>query len=273
MKQLFISEWQRLWHRKSTWISFMLLPLVMLAQLRSCIYSNSKVTPDNIKYVSSLNFPSKLLRSESIEIFDVIVILLIIMAVTSEYREGQLRMVMIRNFSFDQIFKAKYLIILSVSFLLLCFNFVLSTLLGYLFLPYKEAKFSGQLKKFTMNESIFYNIKYYIIAFIVLAAFISVIMFISIVCKTTVSTFAASMIFICVSSMLPELFFAFLGQTSSIYRFSRCTFLTNIQYSGVDMILSGMSGETILIFTSIVFHIVIFYLISLSIFSKQDCYV
>jgi len=273
MKQLFISEWQRLWHRKSTWISFLLIPIIILATLRKYILTDVKITPDNIKYVSSLNFSSTILGNQSIEFFDVIVILLIIMAVTSEYREGHLRMVMIRSFSFDQIFKAKYLVILSTSFLLLFVHFILSTLFGYLFLPNKEVKFPYQLKKFTMGESVFYSVKYYIFAFIVLAAVISVIMCISIICKTTVGTLAASMIFIFVSSIIPDLCSVFIGETSQAYKFVSYTFLTNIQYAGIDELLSGISGETILMSASIVFHIVVFYLIALNIFSEQDCYI
>lgn len=273
MKQLFISEWQRLWHRKSTWISFMLIPIIILISLKRYIMIDTKVTPDSIRYVSSSNFASNLLSNQSVEFFDVIVILLIIMAVTSEYREGHLRMVMIRSFSFDQIFKAKHLVILSASFLLLFTNFILSTLFGYLFLPNKEVKFPYQLKKFTMGESIFYNAKYYIIAFIVLAAVISVIMCISIVCKTTIGTFAVSIIFVFVSSIVPALCSAFMGGASQTYKFVSYTFLTNIQYGGIDELLSGISSGTILMSTSIVFHGVVFYLIALNKFSKQDCYI
>lgn len=273
MKQLFISEWQRLWHRKSTWISFLLIPIIILATLRNYILTDAKITPDNIKYVSSLNFPSTILGNQSTEFFDVIVILLIIMAVTSEYRQGHLRMVMIRSFSFDQIFKAKYLVILSTSFLLLFVHFILSTLFGYLYLPNKEVKFPYQVKKFTMSESIFYNAKYYILAFIVLAAVISVIMCISIICKTTVGALAASIIFIYVSSIVPDLCSTFMPETSQTYKFVSSTFLASIQYAGIDELLSGISGETILMLTSIVFHIVVFYLIALNIFSEQDCYI
>lgn len=273
MKQLFISEWQRLWHRKSTWISFMLIPLMLLLTLKSYIRTNAKITPDNIKYVSSLNFPSELLNSEIIVIFDILVIVLIIMDVTSEYREGQLRMIMIRCCSFKQIFKAKYLVILSTAFMLLSANFILSTIFGYLFLPHNQVKFPGEPGKFTMSESIFYNTKYYIIAFVILAAVISVIMCISVVCKTTVGALAASIIFIFVSIILPDLCSAFIGNMSQIYKFISYTFLTQIQYAGIDMLLSGISQGTILMLTSIVFHIAIFYYIALNIFSEQDCYI
>lgn len=269
MKELFISEWQRLWQRKSTWISFALAAVVIIFSLQSCIKTDSKIIPDNIKYVSSLSFPNTFVSSEKVMVFDVIAIMLIIMAVTSEYREGQLRMVMIRNFSFGQIFKAKYLVILSTVFLLLFFTFITSTLLGNLFLPCKQVKALGALKA----AGILYSAKYYLVAFVILIAFISVIMCISLICKTTIGAVAASMVFILMSMDLPDLCQALTSSTSHIYTFMNYTFITRIQYSGVSTILSGISHETILMLASVAFHIAVFYFISLNMFSSHDCYI
>ncbi|WP_406541411.1 hypothetical protein [Clostridium ljungdahlii] len=51
MKQLFISEWQRLWNRKSTWISFMLIPLVIIAAIKHYIKIDALITLNSPKYV------------------------------------------------------------------------------------------------------------------------------------------------------------------------------------------------------------------------------
>ncbi|MBU3215614.1 ABC transporter permease [Clostridium estertheticum] len=273
MKQLFLSEWQRLWSRKSTWISFMLIPVVLIVSIKHYIKVDALITANNLKYVSSLNFPSAVLASESIWIFDVIVIVLIIMAVTSEYREGQLRMVMIRSFSFSEIFKAKYLVVLSTVFLLLFTNFILGTFLGYLTLPKQAVQFPYYSRKFTANESIFYNIKYYIIAFVILAAIISVIMCISIICKTTIGALTSSLIFIILSILIPDLCSVFTGNVSQIYKFFNYSFLIRIQYGGIDILLSERPQEVGIILTSIVFHIIVFYLIAFNLFSDQDCYI
>lgn len=273
MKQLFISEWQRLWNRKSTWVSFMLIPIALIAIIKRYIKSDALITPDNLKYVSSFNFPSKVLNIESIMIFDVIVIVLIIMAVTSEYREGKLRMVMIRSFSFGDIFKAKYLVVLSITALLLFTNFIFSTFLGYLVLPRQEVKFPYYSRKFTASESMIYNIKYYIIAFVILAAVVSVIMCIAIICKTTISALAGSLIFIFVSIIIPDLCSVFIGNSSEMYRFLNYSFLTRIQYGGIDVLLSETPQAVGLMLTSIVFHIVVCYLIAFNLFSEHDCYI
>ncbi|OAA89315.1 ABC transporter permease [Clostridium ljungdahlii] len=272
MKQLFISEWQRLWNRKSTWISFMLIPLVIIAAIKHYIKIDALITTNSPKYVSCLNFPSAILRNESILFFDVIVILLIIMAVTSEYREGQMRMVMLRSFSFSEIFKVKYLVTLSTVFLLLITNFILSSFLGYLALSKQEVKFPYYSNKFTINESMIYNIKYYVIAFLVLAAVISVIMCISMMCKTTIGTLSASLAFILVSIILPEIFSFLMDNTSQIYNILYFSFITRIQYIGIETLLAQTPQQVGIIFTSIAFHIIVFYLIAHSLFSDQDCY-
>lgn len=272
MKQLFISEWQRLWNRKSTWVSFMLIPIVLIAIIRRYIKSNALITTDNLKYVSFYNFPSRVLNVESIVIFDVIVIVLIIMAVTGEYREGKLRMVMIRSFSFGQIFRAKYLVVLSTSALLLFTNFILSTFLGYLALPKQEVKFPYYPRKFTVSESMLYNIKYYIFAFVILAAVVSVIMCIATICKTTIGALSGSLVFMFVSIILPDLCSVFMAKIPGMYGFMNDSFLTRIQYGGIDVLLSETPQGVGLMLTSIVFHIVVFYLIAFYLFSDEDCY-
>lgn len=272
MKQLFISEWQRLWNRKSTWISFILIPIVLIGIIRRYIKSNDLITPDNLKYVSSYNFPSRVLNVESIVIFDVIVIVLIIMAVTSEYREGKLRMVMIRSFSFGEIFKAKYLVVLSTTALLLLANFIFSIFLGYLALPKQEVKFPYYPRKFTVSESMLYNIKYYIIAFVILAAVASVIICIATICKTTIGALSGSLVFMFASILLPDICYVFINKASHIYEFMNYTFLARIQYGGIDVLLSETPQKVGLMAISIIFHIVVFYLIAFFLFSDEDCY-
>lgn len=273
MRQLFISEWQRVWNRKSTWISFMLIPIVLVAIIKHYIKSNALITSDNLKYVSSYNFPSRALNDESIVIFDIIMIVLVIMSITSEYREGKLRMVMIRSFSFGEIFKAKYLVVLSTAALLLFTNFIFSTFLGYLALPNQGVKFSYYLRKFTVSESVLYNIKYYIIAFVILAAVVSVIMCIATICKTTIGALAGSLVFMLVSTILPDLCSVFISKVPGIYEFMNNSFLTSIQYGGIDVLLSQTHQGVGVMLTSVGFHIVVFYLIAFYLFSDEDCYI
>lgn len=273
MKKLFISEWQKLWRRKVTWILFITTVLNLIYFIKFSIKNNIGITPDNLKYISALNFPSNLLKNQIVSIFDIMVIIFIVMAVTNEYRTGQLRMVMTRNICFDEIFKAKYLVIVSTMFLFLTVNFLLSTFLGYLALPHENVKFPYCLRTFTISESISYNIKYYIVTGIVLVAFISVIMYISLISKTTIEAITLSLIFMFISVMLPELSLIFTSKGSNIYEILNFSCLTRIQYLGIDHLLSESQKGIGIMITSIAFHGIVFYLIGLSSFNDRDYYI
>lgn len=270
MKQLILSEWQRLWARKTTWISFMVIPAVLIAFIRNYVKIDALFAPDNIRYVSFLNFPSRVLSEECLLIFDIIMVVLIIMAVTSEYREGQLRMVMIRSYSFNEIFTAKYIVMLATSFLLLLINFIFSYILGYFALPKEGGKIAYYSRKFTLSESMIYNLKYYIISFLVLAAFTSIIMCVAMICKTIMGALAVSIFIIFTSFILPELSHIFMDNASKVYMFTNYTFITRIQYGGIDNILAERPDGVGLMVISIIFHIIVFYSIAHSLFVDNE---
>ncbi len=270
MKQLFLSEWQRMWNRKSTWLCFGAVPIMLVMFVKQYLKANLKLTSFDAKYVAFLNFPSTVLRTHLIMFFNIIVILLIIMSVTSEYRSGQLRMVMIRAVSFGDIIKAKFLVIVSVIFLLLTSHLVISSVLGYLFFPHEKVKFRTYNYPFTVSEGILYNLKYYIIAFITLVAVVAVIMVICINCKTTTGAVGGSLTFILASATYPTMCYLFLNKINETIDFSS---LISIQDHGILSILEQKPEYVGLIIFVIALYIVVFSLIAFNLFNDQDCYI
>ncbi len=270
MKQLFLSEWQRMWNRKSTWSCFGLIPIIVFMFVKYYLKSNLKFTSGNAEYITFLKFPSAVLRINLLMFFNIVVILLIIMSLTSEYRSGQLRMIMIRAVSFGDIMKAKFLVILSTVFIFLSTHFVISTVLGCLYFPHKTSNFISYRYSFTVSEGILYNLKYYIIAFITLTAVASVIMFICINCKTTTGAVAGSLTFIVTSVLYPTICELFLNKMSPIIDYPS---LVSIEDHGILSVLAQNPQDVGLIIFIIALYIGVFFSIAFTLLNDQDCYI
>ncbi|MFD3156867.1 ABC transporter permease [Haloimpatiens sp. FM7330] len=268
MKQLFLSEWKRMWNRKSTWFCFGVVFITLCRFAKYYLNANVNFNYDDVKYVTSLKLPSTVLNMSTM-FFNIIIIFLIVMSVTSEYRSGQLRMIMTRAVSFRDIIKAKFLVIVSVVFIFLTSHFVLSTILGYLFFPHKKVKFRTYMYPFTISEGILYNLKYYIITFITLIAMAAVIMVICIVCKTTIGAVGASLTFILASAIYPSIYLIFSNKMNETIDFSS---LISIQDHGILSILAQKPQHVGLIIFAISLYIIVFSLIAFNLFNDQDCY-
>lgn len=270
MKQLFFSEWQRMWKRKSTWLCFGLVPIILFNFVKYYLKLNLKFTSSSTKYTTFLNFPSTVLQMNLTLFFNIIAILLIIISITSEYRTGELRMIMIRAVSFKDIIKAKFLAIVSMLFLLLSSHLIISYILGYLFLPHEKVKFRTYNYAFTLNEAVLYNFKYYIIAFITLIAAAVVIMVICINCRTTTGAVGGSLTFIAASALYPTMYSVFTNKVSEIVDLSS---LVSIQDHGILIILAQNPKDIGLIIFIIALYIGVFYLIAVNLFNDKDCYI
>lgn len=94
--------------------------------------------------------------------FNMFVIMLTASVVTDEYRSGKLRLVMLRAYSFGQIFWAKTFIVLLTMFLLVAFYFVCSYFAGYWMFPH-----TNEFPLFYHNEMVdfwsglTYNLAFY----------------------------------------------------------------------------------------------------------------
>lgn len=270
MKQLFFSEWERMWKRKSTWLCLVAIPIILLLFVKYHLNQNLKLDSSNTSYVNFLNLPSMVLREQMIIFFDIIVLLLVVMSVTSEYRTAELRMVMIRAVSFLDIIKAKFLTIISAVFVFLTINFTLSTILGFIFFKHESAKFRMYTYPFTISESVLYNFKYYFIAFITLVAMIAVIMVICINCKTATGAVGGSLTFIIASSIYPSIYSIVSNKMLEIIDFSS---LISIQHHGIFYILAQKPEHVGLILFVIALYIIVFSLIAFILFNDKDCYI
>lgn len=194
MKNLFLSEFQRLFHRKSTLWCFLSIPIILIASAKYYIGVNKSIDSISPEYTSFLNFPVAAIQEQLILAFNIIIILLIVLSVTEELRNGSLRMVLIRRFKPTHILISKFLVIVVTIFLFLITYLILGYIIGFLLFPkldevsifYFSSKLSG-------SEVFIYTLKYYFLAFLTLISLGSVIFLIATLSKSVVIALGISM--------------------------------------------------------------------------------
>ncbi|WP_461614500.1 ABC transporter permease [Clostridium sp. Marseille-QA1073] len=274
MKALFISELERLWSKKSTWLIFIAIPLVLYASSKYYLSHNLSVPEISPEFTSFANFPSAAIQEQLIVFFNIVVVLLLVLSVTEEYRSGQIRMVMIRTRSFTQLFFAKFLAVATIILLLLITYYLLSIPIGYIFMPKLEKVqifyYNGLS---TIKESFLYGIKYYAMSYLTLIAMVSIIMFIAVISKTVTAGVGISMAFLLASMIYPQILLMFSpNMTERLFKFQLLS-LTHIQHMGIAIMLGEHPTFVLYGFIVLITYTLIFTILSSAIFAKSDRYI
>lgn len=115
--ELFKSEFERIWKRKLTWICFILIPLAIAGASKYYLNNNYKHTIQSPEFVSFGNYSFMVFQEVLITLFNIFTILFVCSSITEEYRNGEIRLVMIRGYSFKEIFFAKIASIITTLFI------------------------------------------------------------------------------------------------------------------------------------------------------------
>lgn len=244
MRVLLISEWVRLWKRKVTWLIFSVIPIIVYAAAKYCIYQNTTITPDLPHYTVMGNFPVLGLSEMLMTAFNLIVLTIVTMVVTDEYRTGQLRMILTRMYSFHQIILAKFIVVLGFIFLYLLTYFIICYAIGYAMFsnPIDYPQFYN-VNNVTLAEGVIYNMKFYGLAFLTLVAISSVIFYIAILSHTTTTALGMGMVFLFISFSYPNIIHLF-GELIPNEAFLKVYFtsIPMIQWQGLTFMLAKSSG-------------------------------
>lgn len=271
MKGLFMSELERLWCKKSTWITFLSVPIVLYASARYYLGHNLTVSKISPEFTSFGNFPTAVIQEQLILFFNLAVVLLLTLSITDEYRSGQIRMVMIRPISFTHQFLAKIGAILVTLFLLVLVYFLLSIPIGYMSMPkIDKVHIFYYANAFTIKDLLLYGIKYYAVSFLTIVAMAAVIMFIATISKTITTGMGVGIGFILTSLVYPQILFMFNHQPTVKVIKLQFLSLTHIQHMGIAMMLGENSLFVKLIITILLVYIVIFTILSYLFFTKRS---
>lgn len=240
MKRLLRSEWERLWKRKTTWLLFLSIPIILIASAKYLSMQNEAVSPILAQYTVAWNFPILSLSEMLITAFQGIILILVVFSVTDEYRTGQIRMVLIRSYSFTEIMIAKFLVSIGAILLFFMTYFILSYLLGMVIFPTPEEfplfYHDGLATAF---EGLIYNLKFYGIAIATAITMISIMFFIAVVSRTTTTAIGTGIGFLLLSFTYPNVLPYFQPILSeALYMKLFFTSIPMIQWQGITLMLA-----------------------------------
>ncbi|SFT00812.1 ABC transporter permease [Marininema halotolerans] len=240
MMALISSEWQRMWSRKITWILFAAIPLVLFVTGHFYQGLNDHLASNSPEYTLMDNFPVLALSEQLMTVFNMALLLLLVFSITEEYRTGQIRMIMIRSYTFTQLFFAKWITVMIIMFLFNTF---------YLFLSYGFGSWmfdnASQLMLFyhddpvSSSTALLYNLRYYGFAFLTLIAISAVITFFAVISQSTTTAIGLTLGYLLVSFGYPQILQTFAqGLKPALNPAWYFLSLTQIQYQGIAMALA-----------------------------------
>lgn len=235
-----MSEWQRLWGRKVTWLLFAAVPVMVFAAARYFQQANERTDPNLPQYSVFGNFGVLSFEEMLMTAFNMFVIMLTAFVVTDEYRSGRLRMVMLRAYSFGQIFWAKTSIVLLTLFMLVVFYFVVSLVAGYWMFPHiSEFPLFYRSQTVGFWGGFGYSLAFYALGFLCLIAMTGVMLFIAVTSHTTTTAIGTGIGFYLLSLFYPFVsgyFAPFIGE--DVYMKVMLSSLPMIEWQGLVLILA-----------------------------------
>ncbi|MBU5483848.1 hypothetical protein KQI86_05850 [Clostridium sp. MSJ-11] len=274
MKALVLSELERIWSKKSTWLILLSIPLVIYASARYYLGHNLNMTIDSPQYTSFGNFANAVMQEQLIVFFNIVLILLCVLVFTDEFTSGSIRMVFIRSVYYWEVFFSKLCSVAITMFVFVMAYFILSLPIGYILMPKLEnVSIFYHSSKFTIKESILYGIKYYAIAYLTLMSMAFVISFIAMISKSITSAVGMSITFLFGSLIYPQILMIAFREMSDKLMSYQLLSITHIQHMGIAMMLGekGFFSGFILIILTV--YIIVFGILSYLIFNKTSKYV
>ncbi|EJP6471986.1 ABC transporter permease subunit [Clostridium botulinum] len=282
--ELFKSELERLWKNKLTLFCFILIPLAIIGSSKYYLGNNLKLSITSAEYTSFGNYPFMMFQEMLITLFNFIAILFVCTSITEEYRKGSIRLIMIRGYSFKEIYFAKIASIISTIFIFFVAYFILSTAIGYFIAPklYRVKLFYHSSTVSNLN-AIFYSLKYYALGFLTVLAILSVFALFSVTFKSSTGTIAACICFLIGSFAFSQIIKQYLimltenphNNISFVKIIEKLYVITipEIQHIGICLVLAEHPVLNYWILGVLAAYIIIFTFITCIIFSKRDNFI
>lgn len=196
-KSLLVYELEKFWSNKINILCFLSIPIIVLLSLKFSLETNNSIKPTDVAFSSNLNFHITSLQEMLFSAFNAIVIVFCALSFHTEYRKGHLRMVFTRGITTKKIYITKSLSLIINIFLILLLQFLVSYFAGLLFLPklHKSALFFKD-GLFTISDIVTFSLKYYLLAYLSLIVYASIVEFISIKLKSITGVIGLSLGFL-----------------------------------------------------------------------------
>jgi ABC-2 type transport system permease protein len=273
--RLFISEWERLWQRKVTWLVFAAIPAILYASAMYYRKHNQGVSPHLPEYTVFANFPVLGLNEQLMSTCNVVVLILAAYLITEEYTTGQLRMVMIRSYSFSELFLAKLGVLLLALLLFLACYFIGSYAVGYFMFEHTTSVplfyHNGNVSEW---QAFFYTVRYYAVAYAALVAMAGVMVFFAVISRMTTTAMGLGISFLLLSFGYPTV----LSYFRPLFHpevFGRLYFasLPVIQWQGIAMLLAGKPGISLWSSSALGAYALLFGVSAYFLFTRKDRFI
>lgn len=260
-KSLLVYELEKFWSNKINILCFLSIPIIVLLSLKFSLETNNSIKPTNVAFSSNLNFHITSLQEMLFSAFNAIVIAFCALSFHTEYRKGHLRMVFTRGITTKKIYITKSLSIIINIFLILLLQFLVSYFAGLIFLPkLHESALFFKDGLYTISDIITFSLKYYLLAYLSLIVYASIVEFISIKLKSITGVIGLSLGFLFCNIFLFMVIGYFIQgypenhPTALMYQSLSLLF---IQFRGAAYFAAGISNVFIynLIVTFVIFKV------------------
>ncbi|GAA0748662.1 ABC transporter permease subunit [Clostridium oceanicum] len=271
MLNLFKSEWQRLYSKKTTWLCFLLIPVIIMGSAKYCLFLNLSVNSTDSKFTQFYNFPVASIQELGSFSINMILILLIVLCVTEEFTNGSIRLVLIRPIKKGKVFLAKFLVIISTIFLILIVYLILSYILGYIIFPKSSSVTAFFWKRpFNPHEMFLYTLKYYSMLFLTLIAIATLEFFISIISKSVTISIGVNIGIYLFLLIYPRVIEIFISSKNPLLFKIQWLSVAHIQFEGIAAMLSQYKVLGLYSLTVLFIYIILFFILNHFIYCKKD---
>lgn len=252
MKNVWISEWERTFKRKKTWVGiFIYLALVGLECLfLSMVGGRSFYDPDHMVMLNSLNTAPFFLRELGLFLTFVLVPMFVVDSFNGEYTSGAYRLILLRPQKRNILFITKVGVLGTVLLALLLITWLVGTIYGRLVFP--EVTEVSFFHTETLNplEAFIYVLKFYGISFLILLSVIAIGSLISVLMPNSILSYIGIIGFFIGSIYISDHFSFFIGLADSIFQ------------------VLGQQNHTLVVLTCLL--ITISYIINVIVWKRRD---
>lgn len=221
MGGLILAEYERIFQRKSTKILF---GISILFQIFNFMLLQVHWKNSTVILKRGVELPLDNLNYAVMQLLDFNVILIFIIlplyfseCLSLELDTGAYKMIVLRPIKKWKLLVSKWIAIASTYALTLLCVYLTKTLIGYMFMPkVKSTKYFILNSSVGIGGSIIYNLKYYLIIFLIHLSLLGITSLISTVVKKTILTFLGSITFILISIYLFKPMFDIFFKTTEI---------------------------------------------------------
>ncbi|SFT00632.1 ABC transporter permease [Marininema halotolerans] len=220
MKELFLSEWERIWARRKTLVSLVLF--ISLLGLFSTWLHRGAIgfyTPELETSLNALNFPTFLLKEIGFILSLIMLPMFFVDSFNGEYSSGAYRLILIRPHSRGKLLLAKWLSMASVVGIFLGIAFIFSQLLGRILYSAPESiTFYPGGHSYTGVGAIGYSLLFYLTFFVIYLALLGIASLVSSFLPNTILSFFSILVVLLGTFYTPDAYHYFILNGEAAFR-------------------------------------------------------